>query len=182
MFWTHSSIVNPTLLFNRIACELLPPNVSFFHDFTIRKTNKTFLGLLLKSKVESMSSLPESSRFIVDGNYIIRDKRPGQWSQHRMLCAKPVFLILWNIFGLTLWLSLMGIWVSSPPKKKLNRRDEHLRQYQEISCLMRKWKQWQHKRYSWQMDWTKWNWLQCFQTSFPFVAFKCSEMRLMLTG
>ena len=30
------------------------------------------LGLLLKSKVESMSSLPENSRFIVDGGYLLR--------------------------------------------------------------------------------------------------------------
>jgi len=48
------------------------PNISFFHDFTIRKTNKSAPGLLLKSKIESMSSPPETSRFIVDGGYLLR--------------------------------------------------------------------------------------------------------------
>jgi len=60
--------VNPTLLFNRIACvlknstemgkyllyELSPQPSALFHDSTMRKT-KSAIGLLLKSKVESTS-------------------------------------------------------------------------------------------------------------------------------
>ena len=48
------------------------PNISFFHDLTIRKTNMSALRLLLMSKVESMSSLAENSKFFVDGGYLLR--------------------------------------------------------------------------------------------------------------
>jgi len=48
------------------------PKYQLFHDFIIRKTNKSAFGLLLKSKVESMSSIPENSRLIVDGGYLLR--------------------------------------------------------------------------------------------------------------
>jgi len=84
----QTTSVNPTLLFNinRITCvlknstemeeylsyELSPQPSALFHDSTMRKTNKSALGLLLKSKVESLSSLPENSRFIVDGGYLLR--------------------------------------------------------------------------------------------------------------
>ena len=82
----RSALVNPTLLFNRITCvlknsnemeeylsyELSPQPSALFHDSTMRKTNKNALGLLLKSKVESMPSLPDNSRFIVDGGYLLR--------------------------------------------------------------------------------------------------------------
>ena len=158
------------------------PNVSFFMTLLSEKQTKLFSDCYWSPKwnqCHPFQRTPGSLSMVIISSEI-RDlvSEVNIWCCVRSLCfSYSETFSVWH-FGCLWW-----VWVSSPLKKKLNRRDEHLWQYQEIiSCLMRKWKQWQHKSYSWQMDWTKCNWLQCFQTGFPFVAFKCSEMRLMLTG
>jgi len=108
---------------------------------------KSALGLLLKSKVQSTSRelqvdcwwglSPPSCYLATEINI---------WH-----CMWSLCFLYCETFWVRHWLSLMDIWVSSPAKK-LNRRDEHLGQYQKTSCLMRTWKQWPHKQHttSWQ--------------------------------
>ena len=55
-----------------LAYELAPQPTSLFHDGLMRKTAKSVLGLLLKSKVTSESKFQENSRFVIDGGYLLR--------------------------------------------------------------------------------------------------------------
>ena len=66
------------------------PKYQLFHDFIIRKTNKSALGFLLKSKVESLSSLPENSRLIVDRGYLLRAVTWSVKSTHDVVCEACV--------------------------------------------------------------------------------------------
>jgi len=55
------------------------------------------LGLLLKSKVESMSSLPENSRLIVDGGYLLRAVTWPVKSTYYVVCEACVSYTLKHV-------------------------------------------------------------------------------------
>ena len=78
-------VVNPTLLFMRIICimndsvemeehlkyepAIQPP--SLFDKGTMRKSNKSILGSVLKSKVDVRHEAPENALYVLDGGHLL---------------------------------------------------------------------------------------------------------------
>jgi hypothetical protein len=78
--------INPAVLFSRITCilrdssemevylsyELAPQPPSLFQDGLMRKSPKSALGQLLRSKAPLESRFPDDAKYIVDGGYLLR--------------------------------------------------------------------------------------------------------------
>ena len=78
--------INPAVLFDRITCilrdssemevylsyELAPHPPSLFQDGLMRKSPKSALGQLLRSKAPLESRFPDNAMYIVDGGYLLR--------------------------------------------------------------------------------------------------------------
>ena len=78
-------VVNPTLLFMRITCiindsaemeehlkyELAKQPPSLFDKGTMRKSNKSILGSVLKSKVDVRNEAPENALYVLDGGHLL---------------------------------------------------------------------------------------------------------------
>ena len=81
----QNTVVNPTLLFNRITCvlndssemgsflayELAPQPPSLFYEGVMQKHAKSSLGVLLKSFVTQESELPEHGLYVLDGGHLV---------------------------------------------------------------------------------------------------------------
>ena len=90
--------VNPTQLFNRIACtiesstqlegymkyELAPQCPSLFDEVSMRKGTKSALASILLSHTPEGTTIPEHSHFVVDGGHLLHSviwPRPATYGE-----------------------------------------------------------------------------------------------------
>ena len=101
-------VVNPSILFNRITCilstsseldtflqyelALQPP--SLFLDGQLRKTTKSVLGTMIKSLVSSLNTIPDYSKFVLDGGHLLYSVIWPQPANYQEVCASYKSYIL----------------------------------------------------------------------------------------
>ena len=104
----QSTVVNPTIFFNRITCilktssdmekymsyELAPQLPSLFQDGAMRKPTKCALGTVLKSFAPMQHSLPNNCQFVVDGGYLLQSVVWPQQSTYGSVCQGYIAYVL----------------------------------------------------------------------------------------
>ncbi|MES9882393.1 MAG: hypothetical protein ABW185_16095, partial [Sedimenticola sp.] len=106
-------VVNPVLLFNRITCvmqsrsemeqflayELAPQPTSLFLEGRMRRTAKSVLSTLLKSKTNPESTLPDNAIVVIDGGYLLHTVIWPPHATYKQVCNSYVSYIVDHFAG-----------------------------------------------------------------------------------
>ncbi|KAK3886485.1 hypothetical protein Pcinc_009355 [Petrolisthes cinctipes] len=104
-----ATVVNPDMFFNRINCILKsssdPKELMSYelapHDGVMRRSNKSALGILLKSFVPAQPEMPEKCHYVLDGGHLLQSVVWPQQSNYRDVCHGYVSYTLKHFGALT---------------------------------------------------------------------------------